>query len=322
LHQPRSAPAQAQVASLALTTKKLFSMTIMPQPPPLSEVWQIIHKEDWSSPAFSRAKAYVCAIFAELAYWHIPKFELADRDRLKVVPSEAYQELVDTLVHDHDLVTRLQAVDFASVVIARRRAVVVVANAGVVIFVAIRGTVGLYDWRTNFQLGRLTTPDGNGRFHAGFYRAIEDAFEPLLTELRRYRPEIPVYVTGHSLGGGMAALLHATWIACRACGKSDPGNPPTHSAYTFGMPRYGDDTGVQAYRCPHHIIKTQDIVPRAPPMWLGYANSLTEYDDRGTPINRAYSLETIPFVSWSWTLAKKRALPGHSIEGYRRDLRP
>ena len=295
-------------------------MVESPQPPPVAEVWPIVNREDWLSLDFTRAKAYVCAIFAELAYWHIPAFELAGHDRVKVVPSDAYQELARRLVADDALVRLLRRADLAPVIIPQRYAIVVVVRTRHVIFVAIRGTAELYDWLINLNVRKIDLAlNGGGRFHEGFYRAIEECFDPLLDELRRDDPQVPVYVTGHSLGGAMAALLHATWIACRKCGTHSHGSP-THSAYTYGMPRYADDEGVHHCRCPYHIIKSKDIVPRVPPMWLGYANSLLEYDVSGTRIQRATKGEAAPFFKWTWCLATTVAVTQHFIEGYRRDL--
>ena len=37
---------------------------------------------------------YLCALFAELAYYHVPQWELDDRKRAKLIPCEAYRALV------------------------------------------------------------------------------------------------------------------------------------------------------------------------------------------------------------------------------------
>jgi predicted lipase len=295
-------------------------MSSLPTEPPLRDAWALINREDWSDDTFSRSKAYVCAIFSELAYWHIPAFELDAHDRIKVVPSSAYQELTSRLVVDDSYIRMLRQADLAPTIITHRYAVVTVINAYRVVFVAIRGTAYLYDWVVNLKLRKTRYLDDDARFHSGFYHAISECFAELANELSRYKYEIPVYVTGHSLGGAMAALAHAIPFGqCRICGGPHNGLQ-TSSAYTFGMPRYANEYGVRQYRCPYHLMKTEDIVPTVPPRWLGYANSRFEYALDGTSLSHTDERETSSLLTWVTRLALKKGIKEHFIEGYRRDL--
>lgn len=281
----------------------------------LRELWPLINGEKWSEPPFTRTKAYVCAVLSELTYWHIPRWELKNRERIKVVPSGTYQELAESAVAEDALVRRLREIDFAAFVIARPRAVVLVLRATSVVFVAIRGTAELYDWSINLQVPRVPAGPPSACFHAGFFHAIEDCFEDLSKHLAQFARELPIYVTGHSLGGAMAAILHAIW---------SPSSPfiCTHSAYTYGMPRYANQAAANAFRPPHHILRERDIVPRVPPRWLGYANPRTEYDVRGSPKIRSESIDLGSFATWTANLVTATAVRDHFIEGYRQEVKP
>jgi len=48
------------------------------------------------SPIDDRAPAvrYLCAMFAELAYYHIPQWEIDSNKRAKLIPCEAYRALI------------------------------------------------------------------------------------------------------------------------------------------------------------------------------------------------------------------------------------
>jgi hypothetical protein len=296
-------------------------MSALPTEPPLREAWALINSEDWSDDRFSRPKAYVCAIFSELAYWHIPAFELEAHDRIKVVPSSAYQELTKRLVIDDFYDRMLRQADFAPRIITNRYAVVTVINAYRVVFVAIRGTAYLYDWYVNLKLQKTPNLDRGVRFHRGFYRAISECFGELSEELSRYKSDVPIYVTGHSLGGAMAAVAHASLFGrCRVCGGHDHGFQ-TNSAYTFGMPRYANEQGVLQCRCPYHLMKPNDVVPTVPPLWLGYANSRFEYSLDGASLSSTKERKTSSLLTWVTRLALKKAINEHFIEGYRRDLK-
>ncbi len=291
-------------------------MISSPTPPPLQQVRAIVDREDWTDPQFSRSKAYVCAIFSELAYWYIPVFELEHHDRVKVIPSSAYQELWPRLAADDFFTRMLRENDFAPTVLDRRLAVVVIVPTNRVIFVAIRGTVNAYDWMVNAQAWkRVGYHRGVGHFHRGFYGAVESVREELYAELSKHDATVPVYVTGHSLGGAMAAIIHAISCECR-CGIVHVGVHETHSSYTYGMPRYADRKAVTECRGPYHVLKADDVVPRVPPRWLGYADPLTEFEAGGT-VARVKHRDAWPFPTWIATLAFKKTIERHVIERYR-----
>ncbi|RJG10693.1 lipase family protein, partial [Massilia cavernae] len=78
----------------------------------------------------------------------------------------------------------------------------------------------------------------------------------------------PVIITGHSLGGAMAAILH---------GMDEFQNYTrpifSQSCYTFGMPRYGNSLTTSMLPYPYHTYALKDPAPRLPPELMGYRTS-------------------------------------------------
>ena len=74
----------------------------------------------------------------------------------------------------------------------------------------------------------------------------------------RAHPEIPVYITGHSLGGALAIL------ATRLLASDSQG-----ACYTFGGPRVGTAQVDDQIKTPiYRVVNAADIVPRVPPTYL------------------------------------------------------
>lgn len=92
---------------------------------------------------------------------------------------------------------------------------------------------------------------------------------------------MPIYVTGHSLGGAMSAILHSEFALI-----NKPKSIVTHSCYTFGMPRYGNKQAIESLENPFHIFSRNDVVPTVPYKWLGYENSQYERMLDGNTISK------------------------------------
>jgi hypothetical protein len=84
--------------------------------------------------------------------------------------------------------------------------------------VAFRGTLSLNlhqipslrDWLGDLQSATITTQDFPGAVHQGFYKAWSVLFPKVLAELKTKLAATsgrPVYLTGHSKGGSLAALV-------------------------------------------------------------------------------------------------------------------
>jgi len=160
--------------------------------------------------------------------------------------------------------------------------------------VSFRGTDEIADWIDNLAVIRLQqikegfkatfkkwlsreqTFSANhlfGRVHQGFYQAFLDVWETAkmggkLEELMADR-RLPLWITGHSLGGAMATFTGA-WLAEK--------NIPVRGIYTFGQPRCGDkDFSLQLNaKLPNKIFRfhnNNDIVPRLPARIMNFEHT-------------------------------------------------
>lgn len=111
---------------------------------------------------------YLCTLVSELAYHHVPKFEIDSNRRTKIIPCEGYINIVkgrkSTNVREY-----LVRLDFGnSFVVVDRGVVAVCIPVGDTLFIGFRGTGSLYDWKINLR----ASLEESG-FHRGF---AEEAF--------------------------------------------------------------------------------------------------------------------------------------------------
>lgn len=104
-----------------------------------------------------------------------------------------------------------------------------------------------------------------GRLHSGFNAEVDDLWPMLEQEIEDNQR--PMWFAGHSLGGAMATIC-----AGRCKMSNIPSNP--EAIFTYGSPRVGNKKYINFVRIPHYRwVNNNDIVPRVPPMWLGYRHS-------------------------------------------------
>ena len=123
---------------------------------------------------------------------------------------------------------------------------------------AFRGTQQVKDWITNLEARTMPISGTNGEVlgnvHRGFNEAflsVRDQIDPLLEG----HEKLPLFITGHSLGGALATL--ATWYL-----RGDS----LAACYTFGAPRVGDTGLMDRFRTPiYRIVNGVDPVPFVPP---------------------------------------------------------
>ncbi|HCU67744.1 MAG TPA: hypothetical protein DGF30_00555 [Desulfomicrobium sp.] len=142
------------------------------------------------------------------------------------------------------------------------------------IIISVRGTEGPFsqDLVQDVKISMKSCPEPLaqiGSAHTGFLQAFEYLWE-LIRNYCNKHSKAPdgtlkrIFVTGHSLGGAVAALL-----ACAI--SSDFSNPVT--LYTYAAPRIGDTVFARHwnFQVPHmrHVYRN-DIIPAAPPAFLGY----------------------------------------------------
>jgi triacylglycerol lipase len=135
-----------------------------------------------------------------------------------------------------------------------------IAESPLLAVLAFRGTQSKANWKTNFH-AFLTHPPGTDpklRVHEGFYNAFNklavDGVQRKMKALIASPANIPIFITGHSLGGALAQIATAVF-----------GSDKIAACYTFGSPRVGNvyfDLWVKppSYR----VINDADIVPQVP----------------------------------------------------------
>ena len=90
---------------------------------------------------------------------------------------------------------------------------------------AFRGTEKkLKDWKTDLRIKMEAVEGKKGRIHEGFQAAYEAVRNRIETKIKEH-PGVPLFITGHSLGGALAIVatrfLHADNLAaCYTFGKS------------------------------------------------------------------------------------------------------
>jgi hypothetical protein len=135
------------------------------------------------------------------------------------------------------------------------------------IIVAFRGTLppswssqSILDWLQDMLAEPESRPNLPGKVHTGFYDATAAIIDQVAAQVKT-KGDKPVYVTGHSLGGAMAAL--GAWIMQAAYGIK------IAQVMTFAGPKPGDSTFQAAYQkaFPNHVRyeNYDDLVPLLPP---------------------------------------------------------
>ena len=287
---------------------------------PTELLLQKIYELDWKNCEFSLEKAYVCALFSELAYKRLADFELDDAKRANLIPCAAHRKIAaGTEKFDFDAVfARAEIGPYFAVI--RRYSIIIGVRAPNVIFVSMRGTSNLYDLLVDIDARDLMHSDGGdfGSFHSGFYQAVEECRRPVIRKLAEFlkRDDLPVYVTGHSLGGAMAAIVYAIWKDGLTITENTQKPLNIHSAYAFGMPRYGDENAVKRFRLAYHLLNMEDPIPNLPPQWTGFRNPMNERQLDGGKVERTEDREPYDLGNWLYHLATFRPFKNHAMELY------
>lgn len=286
----------------------------------LQGLWPIINKADWESTSFNREKAYLCCNFSRLAYLEIPDYELKNSKRIKLVPCSIYQELIKT-GKSHDLKIWLTGTDFnVDFIITREFAIIIGFRIKNILIVCIRGTANLYDVFIDLKFKIHTySKQYNIKFHLGFYKAISECFEDLFQQIRiNSKENCLTYITGHSLGGAMGAILYTLWTN-NLIGTSIPTYKDKISCYSFGMPKYGNKNFI-INQSLYHIYNPMDMVPRLPPTWLGYKETSHEYSLNDLSFERKMSREKVSIAKWVINMLTMRIFRNHGIELYGQNI--
>ena len=167
----------------------------------------------------------------------------------------------------------------------------------------------LHDLRIRFYRDRKT----GAKIASGFSEAYALIAPDVTRALAQLEPDLPLYITGHSLGGALAA------VASMRIRPADR----IAACYTFGCPRVGDGEFVlQLWKVPvYRIVHAADIVTRVP-FAFGYrhAGDFRYIKRSGKLIQSPGAVGRL--LGFTFTLATgwKRIFEDHRIAEYRDNL--
>lgn len=130
---------------------------------------------------------------------------------------------------------------------------------------AFRGTEKSWrDIQTDILARRVRTP--KGKIHVGFQNAFESVEKEIKKSLALVK-EIPLYITGHSLGGALAT------VATQNLEWDSRFTDQIAACYTFGSPRVGNDEYDSSIKSMfYRIVNTTDIVTIVPLLLMGFVH--------------------------------------------------
>jgi hypothetical protein len=176
-----------------------------------------------------------------------------------------------------------------------------------------RGTKLPQDWMTDLACTPVrfewvfTGAPAIGEIHGGFGHCLSDGFNDIIAALASRDPTKPLLITGHSLGGALAALS----AACFAVLGSPV--PPVSAIYTFGQPRIGLHDFCNTYSRVVaeklvRFVNKQDLVPRVPFRNWDYSDegAMIHFDSAGEP--------SIESLEWRSFLARTLESLGDFLE--------
>jgi predicted lipase len=202
------------------------------------------------------------------------------------------------------------------------------------LILVFKGTQQLSDWKTNLKirlkdftvLADQEAVPPTGRVHRGFLDAWQSVEKQVIYYLRKWMtPDTKLWVTGHSLGGALAAV--AT-ISLETQGFKVSG------LYTFGQPRVADWKLVNYMnaRMGDRIVRyvnNNDVVPLIPPQiipWVptrvyGHMGQFRYFSEFGHLRRQSFMFQRFPdrligLVRAILTSGSPDAVDDHKMEFY------
>jgi hypothetical protein len=103
-----------------------------------------------------------------------------------------------------------------------------------------------------------------GRIHSGFRAAYDSVAKEIERSVLKL-PDVPLYITGHSLGAALAT------VATQKLEHNLRIREMIAACYTFGSPRVGDSHYDIEFKSPiYRVVNTTDIVTIIPLLAMGY----------------------------------------------------
>lgn len=120
--------------------------------------------------------------------------------------------------------------------------------------IAVRGTIDDVNWELDMDTRGVKDEKAGILMHSGFRRAAETIYKDVKPRLKR---DYQTYLTGHSLGGAVAAILGTYLVDDKY---------KVAGIVTFGQPRFTNVAGAKAYRnLPLlRVINQNDVVSALP----------------------------------------------------------
>lgn len=159
----------------------------------------------------------------------------------------------------------------------------------------------------------------NDNLHGGFRKAL-DAVWPQLQAFQQNHPELPVWFTGHSLGGALAVL---------AADRYKKLNDQVGGVYTFGCPVMGNHDFVKSYALHDHTFRFVNNNDWLPALDIGYQHvgqlryitSAGAIEDESNPLGKildkfkgsaSHALDTLK----SWTTFNFDVIPSDALRDH------
>jgi triacylglycerol lipase len=172
--------------------------------------------------------------------------------------------------------------------------------------IVFRGTQTTAEWINNLTARQIAYTDplsGQyfGRIHEGFINNYLRIISPIPRDLAQtLNPNVPCYVTGHSLGSSLA-ILAALDIALNASKLQ-----PKLQLYTYASPRVGDPTFARLHSKmipnSYRIVNLADVFPLMPPT-----------------ISRVGTYVHVG-QEWSFLSQNNDFMPNHVVDTYRKAI--
>jgi hypothetical protein len=254
--------------------------------------------------AYSDRMAWVLASVSQLVYDRFEEGGQAREDLIKKLESGGFELLPGGEFNDPEH-------DTQAFLIRNKR------NNYVVL--AFRGTEVSKKRDLSTDAKVLKVPDFSGKvkLHGGFKKAFEENVQGKIEAcLLEHARDIPLYITGHSLGAALAT------VAVRHLEKKKYFRDLIAACYTFGSPRVGNKALDEALKSPiYRVVNTTDIVTMVPLLGYRHVGDERFLNRRGTILYRSIPfIERLILVLKSVLLVFAPLVTDHPIAEYRRKL--
>ena len=129
---------------------------------------------------------------------------------------------------------------------------------------AFRGTEVRKRQDVRTDIAATTVSIIEGRVHTGFIRAYKSVEPQIEASLEKVK-DLPLYITGHSLGAALATL------ATQYLERNHIIRDRIAACYTFGSPRVGNNEFDREFKSAiYRVVNTTDIVTIIPLLVMGY----------------------------------------------------